>query len=445
MELMKKVLYMAMAATVLLSCGRVVFTDSGSLPPIVPDYAGVTIPEGMAALSFEMADGRPFKVHVSRVEDTLFYAVRAWDKKTGKGVRYAPFPVYISHDAIDPYIAYRLIEPGYEGWKEMGLYARELASYKETPIVTNRATGGGCVNCHTFYSGDPSRMVFHARGAGGGTVFVEDGKAKLINLTTIGPHKQGVYPAWHPSGRYLAFSSNSTQQSFPITGSQQVEVFDHWSDIILMDLQTDSVYTYEPLCNTARLETFPSWAPDGRSLYYCVADSLGPVVENRARMHYRLSAIDFADGQFTGEPRTVWESDTLSVSFPRVNGKWLLFTGSGYATFPIWHKEADLYLLDLENGTVAPADALNSEDTESYHSWSSNGRWVLFSSRRLDGRYTRLFLAHFDGEGHFGKPFLLPQKEYSHNVLRLKSYNVPEFVKALPAHRDKEVSKLFAR
>lgn len=442
---MKRVLTMALAATVMLSCGRVAFTDSSVYPPIVPDYIGVTVPEGMAALSFEMADGRPFKVQVTRVQDTLYYAVSAWDKQTGKGVRYAPFPVYVSQDAIDPYIAYRLIEPGYEGWKEMGLYARELASYKETPIVTNQATGGGCVNCHQFYSGDPSRMMFHARGAGGGTVFIENGKPRLINLTTVGPHKQGVYPAWHPDGRYLVFSSNSTQQSFPIAGTQQVEVYDHWSDLILMDLQTDSVYTYEPLCNTSRLETFPSWAPDGNTLYYCVADSLGPVVDNRARMHYRLSAIDFADGRFIGDPRTVWESDTLSVSFPRVNGRWLLFTGSAYATFPIWHKEADLYLMNLETGDVRAADALNSDDTESYHSWSSNGRWVLFSSRRLDGRYTRLFLAHFDGEGNFGKPFLLPQKKYAHNVLRLKSYNVPEFVKSQPAPQDKAVSRLFDR
>ena len=128
-----------------------------------------------------------------------------------------------------------------------------------------------------------------------------------------------------------------------------------------------------------------------------------------------------------------------------MNGKWLLFTGSAYATFPIWHKEADLYLMDLENGTVEPATPLNSEDTESYHSWSSNGRWVLFSSRRLDGRYTRLYIAHFDGEGHFGKPFLLPQKSFDHNLLRLKSYNVPEFVQGQPARLDKAVSTLFAK
>ena len=327
----------------------------------------------------------------------------------------------------------------------MGLYTRELASYKETPIVENSSVNGGCVNCHNFPGGDPSRMMFHARGAGGGTVFAKDGEVRLLNLTTVGPHKQGVYPAWHPEGRYIAYSSNSTQQSFPIAGSQQVEVYDHFSDLILLDTQTDSVTTWEPVCNTARMETFPAWAPDGNTLYFCVADSVASVVDERASIHYELASIGFKDGQFTGEPQTLWKSDTLSVSFPRVNGKWLLFTGSAYATFPIWHKEADLYLMDLENGTVEPATPLNSEDTESYHSWSSNGRWVLFSSRRLDGRYTRLYIAHFDGEGHFGKPFLLPQKSFDHNLLRLKSYNVPEFVQGQPARLDKAVSKLFAK
>ena len=51
----------------------------------------------------------------------------------------------------------------------------------------------------------------------------------------------------------------------------------------------------------------------------------------------------------------------------------------------------------------------------------------------------------YDGEGHFGKPFLLPQKRYEHNVLRLKSYNVPEFVQGDPGILNKEVSQLFGR
>ena len=52
----------------------------------------------------------------------------------------------------------------------------------------------------------------------------------------------------------------------------------------------------------------------------------------------------------------------------------------------------------------------------------------MFSSRRLDGRYTRLFIAYLDKDGKPYKPFLLPQKDPRQNTLRLKSYNIPEFV-----------------
>ena len=440
---MRKFLLFLAVLPALFSCRKIRFSESGDYPSVVPDYIGVTVPDGMAALSFEMEDGRPFRAECTRVGDTLFYSVSAWDADTREGVRYAPFPVYVSHDPIDPYVAYRLIEPGYESWRNMGLYGRELASYREQAIVTNRATGDGCVNCHAFPGGDPARMMFHARGAGGGTVFMDGDDARLLNLTTVGPHRQGVYPAWHPDGRFIVYSSNTTQQSFPVRGSQQVEVYDHNSDLLLYDTQTDSVTMFPELARADRMETFPAWSPDGKTLYFSSADTVSDVPTQRSRIHYRLMAAEFRDGTFAEEPRTVWENDSLSVSFPRVNGKWLLFTASAYGTFPIWHREADLWLLDLETGEVRPASELNSDDADSYHSWSSNGKWVVFSSRRLDGRYTRLFFAHFDGEGRFTKPFLLPQKEMWYNDVRLKSYNVPEFVRSDPGRRDKKVKTLF--
>ena len=101
--------------------------------------------------------------------------------------------------------------------------------------------------------------------------------------------------------------------------------------------------------------------------------------------------------------------------------------------------------MDLEDGSVRRVDELNSDESDSYHSWSGNGRWIVFSSRRIDGRFTRLYFSHFDGEGHFSKPFLLPQKDPSHNLMRLKSYNVPEFVKGDPGNLDRQVGKLFGK
>lgn len=439
----KTALILASAIVALASCRPTRVTESQDFPPIFPDCIGVTIPENMAEQQFKMCDGRRFSVEKNASGDTLWYKVTAWDKN--KAISYRPFPVFISHDPIDPYITYRLIEPGYENWHDMGIYQRELASYSETPLVTNQANNRGCVNCHACSPGDPSTFLFHARGTGGGTVFVNDSGAKLINLTKVGAKMQGVYPAWHPSGRYVAFSSNKTFQAFTVNDIQPIEVFDAYSDLILMDLQTDSTMRIAGAAEPGKLETFPTWSPDGDTLYWCSADGDTIACEDRSKVHYSLKAKDFKDGEFSGEVRTVWQEDSASISLPRVKGDWLLYTRSAYGTFPIWHKEADLWLLNLRTGEDRPAAELNSEDTESYHSWSSNGRWVVFSSRRIDGRYTRLYLAHFDGEGKFGKPFLLPQKKPDYNQFRMQSYNIPEFMTGkVPDHR-KEIKKLFAK
>lgn len=149
-------------------------------------------------------------------------------------------------------------------------------------------------------------------------------------------------------------------------------------------------------------------------------------------------------------------SDDRSASFPRVSpdGRYLMFTKSGYGNFSIWHKDADLYLVDLASKQIRPLDEVNSKDVESYHSWSSNSRWFVFGSRRLDGLYTRPFIAYMGKDGKAGKPFLVPQKDPNFYSRFMKSYNIPEFVKgkvkvrsrvlALKARNDKGIDVKFA-
>jgi hypothetical protein len=85
-------------------------------------------------------------------------------------------------------------------------------------------------------------------------------------------------------------------------------------------------------------------------------------------------------------------------------------------------------MMDLNTKEACAANELNSDDTESYHSWSSNGRWVVFSSRRYDGVFTRPFIAHIDSNGHGSKPFELPMADPDRHRQLMKSYNVPELM-----------------
>jgi len=431
----------ALAVILLSSCKPTPdFAFSDEYPVIFPDFIETTIPQSMAIdegalFTFQMVNGYEHREERELRGDTLWITVFAWPKGGNQGVRYRPFPICISPDEIDPYVVYRLIEPGYESWTNISISQRELASYDESHIVTNQLNDQGCINCHSFQSGNPSRMLFHSRGKPAGTVFLRDGHVHRVDFLSLAPGKQATYPAWHPAGRYVAFSSNHTQQSFLMHGHQPIEVYDTESDLMLYDIEKGIVLADTLLNTPLSWETFPAWSPSGDRLYYCAADSVENPSLQRRRVHYRLMSIGFdaESGSFIGSPEEVplsgLDLSQHSVSFPVLNDHYLMFTLTDYGTFPIWHDEADLWLLDLDSGETRSLDELNSHSAESYHSFSSNGRWVVFGSRRLDGRYTRLFFSHFDGEGHFSKPFMLPQPDPEDNYLRLKSYNRPEFVR----------------
>jgi dipeptidyl aminopeptidase/acylaminoacyl peptidase len=153
------------------------------------------------------------------------------------------------------------------------------------------------------------------------------------------------------------------------------------------------------------------------------------------KVKYSLCSISFdSEKKIFGESvDTLYNAKTMdkSVALPRVSpdGKYLLYTLSSYGNFFIWHKDADLYMMDLASNNHYPLREVNSDNAESYHSWSSNSRWIVFSSRRMDGLYTHPYFAYIDANGQASKPFLLPQKDAGFYAGFMKSYNIPEFVK----------------
>lgn len=446
-------------------------------PRIFPDYRQVTVPATIAPLNFEVSGARraqavlscrgkellcvvsrdsvvrfPLKAWHQALQaaagGSLEVTVSLWNTTHPDGLRHKPFSIYVSSDSIEPWIAYRLIPPGYELWHRMGIYQRDLTNFTEKPIVTNRQNHDGCVNCHSFWRYSPEQFMFHARGQNGGTVLLREGRLTKLALEQMGPKKSGTYPMWHPLGRYIVLSSNTTRQSFYGHSRDKIEVYDLQSDLIIYDVRQDRVLA-DPRFNTADAwETFPAFSPDGRYLYYCVAHAV-PMPGHYADLKYALCRVPFDEhtGRLGAHVDTLWSPSRGggSVSFPRLspNGRFLLFTLAECGTFPIHHKEADLKMLRLDDGRLMSTAALNSSDVDSYHSWASSSRWVIFSSKRLDGRCTRLFLAHVDSNGRFGKPFLLPQKSPMHNRDRIYSYNIPEFVAGPVQLGSDEVASLF--
>jgi Tol biopolymer transport system component len=203
---------------------------------------------------------------------------------------------------------------------------------------------------------------------------------------------------------------------------------------------------------------FPFWAPDGKALYYCSAhfeynDTTDHGRETMVRTYevkYNLYKKAFDMETMTFGPRElVFDAAAIhkSATLPRISpdGRFLMFTLAEYGVFHIWHHDADLWLLDLTTGQARSVKELNSNDTESYHAWSSNGRWVVFSSRRYDGNYTRPFIAHIDAQGRATKPFELPCADPDFHRQFMKCYNIPEFMRGPVTIRPQDFADVLNR
>lgn len=454
---MRKSIFIAGLLLILSSCTPKIAGTLEGAPDIWPDYAGVTVPANIAPLNFSYLGSEPAVLEIEgrfirATRDGLFRIPgNVWSelcsskesiklcvsvKKDNKWLSFEPFSIFISKDEIDPWISYRLIPPGYQGWHDMGLYQRELGSYTQKEIIENSRTDEGCINCHTVCSRNPSRMLFHSRAACPGTFLVtENNPAELLDTKTDSTISALVYPFWHPSGKYVAFSVNKTLQAFYNNNPDRIEVYDEASDVVVYDVESHKVI-WSPLTKSEDdFETFPAFSPDGKWLYFCSAAAVEDVFNNYSAPRYAIKRIAFDEGKFGDSLEMVYDTpaEGFSASFPRISpdGRMLVFTRHCYGNFSIWHKSADLWSVDLETGKAAPMEKFNSDDVESWHCWSGNSRWLIFSSRRDDGLFTKPYIGYVGPDGTLGKPFLLPQKDPKQFYDDLMfSFNLPEFLES---------------
>jgi hypothetical protein len=442
---------------------------------IQPVYAGSVIPPNIAPLNFVIQqdgagyfvkiyseNGNPIEIYSRK--PVILIPKKAWHKlldsnrgrqldmdiyvKSFAGAssseggdigwsRFQTLTARIAAEDIDTFLVYRRIRPGHGTWRDMGIYQRNLSSFDESTILNNGYFKHGCVNCHTFCSNRTEKVLIGIRGAvyGSSALLLEGGKVRKIG-TKFG------YTSWHPSGKIAAFSVNKVRQIFHSAASEVRDVLDFDSLISYYQVESEAVKTAPNLAKKDRLETYPAWSADGRYLYFCSApltwSDKTVVPESYDQIKYDLVRISYdieSDQWGPLEPVLCSQDTGLSILLPRISpdGRWLLFCMCDYGCFPVYRHSSDLYMMDLEAAKQTGEYKysrldINSSESESWHSFSSNSRWIVFSSKRDSGVFTRTYIAYVDKSGKVHKPIRLPQKDPTYYDSCLWTYSVPELI-----------------
>jgi hypothetical protein len=441
-------------ATIRRNCAAV-----DRLPPITPDYSGVTIPPNIAPLNFSLRDS--CAACVAEIASVTGKPIVVWGKKgnvcidaapwkrllaenAGKPLRitlyargnrgvwrrYATIENTIAKEPVDRYCTYRLLSYQYNYSSDLREYQRDVSSFDETMLVNSRNYAWGCVNCHMPLNNNPHCFVLQARStAYGSETLIANGDTITTLASRLG------YAAWHPGGRYIVFTVYKVEQYFHARGRQLIDVCDNNSHLVVYDVAARRIVPSPLNSHKEALETWPAWSPDGRYLYFCSAAvpagysaTEPPADFEKVRYSLLRIAYDPVQNSWGAVDTVLSPRETgLSIAQPRLSpdNRFCLFCMQNDGAYPHAKASSDLYLMDIATRQYRKLP-INSEYNESWHSWSTNSRWIVFSSKRGGGIFTRLYFSHVDSLGNARKPFLLPQRDGTFYDSFIKCYNVPE-------------------
>jgi tetratricopeptide (TPR) repeat protein len=384
--------------------------------------------------------------------EPVSFTVVGYDKgATGGKYSTGKVSFSFSKDSVNASVFYRAVPLpfGYavKNVHEIEWYTGNISGGKPCRVLNNIPV---CANCHSFSrNGFIAMDIDYANDKGSYIIapLKDTVNLSIDKIITWGDYKRedgtqtyGLLSQISPNGRYVLSTVKDRSVFVALDNLEYSQLFFPIKGIIAVyDRNTGKFYELPGASDTKFVQSNPNWSPDGNEVLFTRTDrymtsrieksesvllDLKDVREfttKQKEFKFSLYHVPFNDGKGgVAVPVDGASGNNRSNFFARYSpdGKWIIFCQAD--NFMLLQPDSKLFIMPASGGTPRLMKC-NTGKMNSWHSWSPNSKWLVFSSKGR-GPYTQLYLTHIDGNGNDSPPVFLENMAFE-----TRAANIPEF------------------
>lgn len=407
-------------------------------------------------VGFWRPDAKQWKLMRARTDSEIRITVEGVkDKPVCRG----QVSIFISGDEVKAPVFFRAVPLPFkfarENLKRIRWHLGSVSEESQPHVVLENIPV--CANCHSFTpQGNNIAMDVDARDDKGAYVITKvDEKISFPEDSIIhwsdfqeGKFTYGLLSQISPDGRYVVSTLRDCEIFADRKDLEYSQLFFPFKGILVVyDRSENRYFELEGANDTTLVQSNPIWTPDGKYIYFTrtkakqfeesgIHNGSVPEAIDKEQYHKFLKSymdrdslikfdiykISFNEGKGgVAVPVEGASNNGMSNYFPKISpdGKWLVYCQA--ESFMLLQKDSKLNIIPAEGGKSRRLNA-NTSNMNSWHSWSPNSKWLVFSTKMLSP-YTQLFLTHIDENGNDSPPVYLENFSFDNYAA-----NIPEFV-----------------